>query len=55
MKIAHTTTEVLIRTTNGPIGDFEDFAIVAPTLTREKILSPIRDAGVRHNHSDELS
>jgi hypothetical protein len=36
MKIAHTTTEVLTRTTNGPIGDFEDFAIAAPTVAPKK-------------------
>jgi hypothetical protein len=32
MKIAHTTTEVLIRITNGLSGDFVDFAIAAPTV-----------------------
>jgi hypothetical protein len=48
MKIAHTTTEVLIRITNGPIGDFEEFAIATPPVTPEKTLSLIRHAGVRH-------
>jgi hypothetical protein len=48
MKIAHTTAEAVIRITNGLSGDFADFAIAAPTVAPEKILSLIRDAGVRH-------
>jgi hypothetical protein len=37
MKIAHTTTEALISITNGPIGDFEEFAM-QPRQSRPKKL-----------------